>query len=74
MKYIKGKIFLAEPRGFCAGVRKALETVEKTLAVTNGPLYVLHDIVHNDFVVEGLKKKGVRFREKLSEIDRKSVV
>lgn len=66
------KIYLAYPRGFCAGVRRSLETVEKALAVHGAPVYVLHEIVHNDFVVESLKKRGVIFVESLDEVPPKS--
>lgn len=61
------KIFLAQPRGFCAGVRRALDTVEKTLEVFGPPVYVRHEIVHNDYVVETLQRKGVVFIEELSD-------
>ncbi len=61
-------IYLAEPRGFCAGVRHALETVENALNKYGAPIYVYHEIVHNDFVVSGLRKKGVVFVENLSDI------
>ena len=62
------KILLASPRGFCAGVDRAIEIVEKTLKKFGSPVYVRHEIVHNQYVVENLKKKGVIFIEKLNEI------
>ena len=62
------KILLASPRGFCAGVDRAIEIVEKTLKKFGAPVYVRHEIVHNQYVVENLKKKGVIFIEELNEI------
>lgn len=62
------KIVLAQPRGFCAGVVRAIEIVERALKKYNQPVYVRHEIVHNRHVVEGLKAKGARFVEDLSEI------
>ena len=62
------KILLAAPRGFCAGVVRAIEIVEKTLKKYGTPVYVRHEIVHNKHVVDDLKKKGAIFIEELSEI------
>ena len=62
------KIFLASPRGFCAGVERAIEIVEKTIEKYGSPVYVRHEIVHNKQVVENLKKKGTIFVEELSEV------
>ena len=62
------KIILASPRGFCAGVDRAIEIVEKTLNKYGSPVYVRHEIVHNKQVVENLKKKGAIFIEELNEI------
>ena len=64
----KLKILLASPRGFCAGVDRAIEIVEKSLQKFGKPVYVRHEIVHNKNVVENLKKKGAIFIEKLDEI------
>ena len=64
----KIKIFLASPRGFCAGVDRAIEIVEKSLKKFGSPIYVRHEIVHNKSVVENLKKKGAIFVEELSDI------
>ena len=61
-------ILLAEPRGFCAGVDRAIEIVERALAKFGPPIYVRHEIVHNTFVVESLKAKGAVFVEDLSEV------
>jgi len=60
-------LFLAEPRGFCAGVERAIEIVEMALAKWGRPVYVRHEIVHNRHVVEGLREKGAVFVEELDE-------
>ncbi len=52
------KVLLANPRGFCAGVDRAIEIVERALAMHGAPIYVRHEVVHNRFVVENLEKKG----------------
>ena len=62
------KILLAAPRGFCAGVVRAIDIVEKVLEKYGAPVYVRHEIVHNKHVVDGLKKKGAIFVDELSEI------
>ena len=62
------KIILASPRGFCAGVDRAIEIVEKALKKFGAPVYVRHEIVHNKYVVDNLKKKGAIFIEELYEI------
>jgi 4-hydroxy-3-methylbut-2-en-1-yl diphosphate reductase len=62
------KILLAAPRGFCAGVVRAIDIVERALDVYGAPVYVRHEIVHNKFVVDGLKAKGAIFVKELSEI------
>ena len=62
------KIVLAQPRGFCAGVVRAIDTVERALEKYGAPVYVRHEIVHNRRVVESLRAKGARFVEKLSEV------
>ena len=68
----KLKILLASPRGFCAGVDRAIEIVKKTLLKYGSPVYVRHDIVHNTQVVENLKKLGAIFVEELGEIKDRS--
>lgn len=65
-------VFLASPRGFCAGVDRAVEIVKKTISKFGTPVYVRHEIVHNKFVVENLKSEGAVFIEELSEIENKS--
>jgi 4-hydroxy-3-methylbut-2-enyl diphosphate reductase len=62
------KVILAQPRGFCAGVVRAIEIVERALQKYGPPVYVRHEIVHNKHVVESLKAKGARFVEELSEV------
>ncbi|MFT7098567.1 MAG: 4-hydroxy-3-methylbut-2-enyl diphosphate reductase, partial [Rickettsiales bacterium] len=68
------KIILAEPRGFCAGVTRAIDTVERALKKFGAPIYVRHEIVHNKFVVEDLRKKGAIFVEEVSDIPEGSLV
>ncbi len=62
------KIILCSPRGFCAGVDRAVQIVEKALTKYGAPVYVRHEIVHNKYVVDGLKEKGAIFVEELDEI------
>ncbi|AKC71851.1 4-hydroxy-3-methylbut-2-enyl diphosphate reductase [Pandoraea oxalativorans] len=62
------EILLAQPRGFCAGVDRAIEIVERALAMYGAPIYVRHEIVHNVYVVESLRKKGAIFIEELSDV------
>ena len=72
MKNKEIKILLSAPRGFCAGVERAIEIVEKALQKYGVPVYVRHEIVHNKFVVDNLKKKGAIFVEELEEIKDKT--
>ena len=65
------KIYLASPRGFCAGVKRAIDIVEKSINKFGSPVYVRHEIVHNKQVVEELKKKGAIFVDELSDIEDK---
>jgi 4-hydroxy-3-methylbut-2-enyl diphosphate reductase len=62
------KVLLCSPRGFCAGVVRAIDSVERALAVYGPPVYVRHEIVHNRYVVESLRAKGAVFVEELSEV------
>ena len=62
------KVYLCSPRGFCAGVVRAIDTVERALALYGAPVYVRHEIVHNRYVVESLRAKGAIFVEELEEI------
>ncbi len=63
------RVIVAKPRGFCAGVDRAIEIVEQALSIYGPPIYVRHAIVHNKRVVESLKQKGIRFVEHLDEIE-----
>src|ERR1700692_4272961 len=67
------KVYLAQPRGFCAGVVRAIEIVERALEKYGPPVYVRHEIVHNKYVVESLKNKGAIFVEDLSEVPPRAV-
>ena len=62
------KVLLCSPRGFCAGVVRAIESVERALAIYGAPVYVRHEIVHNRYVVDSLRAKGAIFVEELSEV------
>ena len=68
------KIFLANPRGFCAGVDRAIEIVERAIEKHGSPIYVRHEVVHNKFVVSNLKKKGAIFVDEINEVPKGSVV
>jgi len=67
-KVKKLKILLANPRGFCAGVDRAIEIVNRALDIFGAPIYVKHEVVHNKFVVDGLKEKGAIFIEDLADV------
>jgi len=68
------ELLLANPRGFCAGVDRAIEIVERALALHGAPIYVRHEVVHNKFVVEGLKAKGAVFIEELKDVPSGSIL
>ena len=68
------KIYLANPRGFCAGVDRAIEIVERSIIKHGPPIYVRHEVVHNKFVVNNLKNKGAIFVNEISEVPSGSVV
>ncbi|MDH5395900.1 MAG: 4-hydroxy-3-methylbut-2-enyl diphosphate reductase [Gammaproteobacteria bacterium] len=68
------KIILANPRGFCAGVDRAIEIVERALELFGAPIYVRHEVVHNKFVVDGLRNKGAVFVEELDEVPDEATV
>src|SRR5947207_4357321 len=67
-------VLLANPRGFCAGVDRAIAIVEQALAQFGAPIYVRHEVVHNRFVVEDLKHKGAVFVEELDDVPRGATV
>lgn len=73
-KDIPTEILLAQPRGFCAGVDRAIEIVERALCQFGAPIYVRHEIVHNAYVVDDLRQKGAVFIEELSEVPTGSTV
>ncbi len=68
------KVLLANPRGFCAGVEMAIQTVEQAVKIVGTPLYVYHEIVHNRHVVEGFIKQGVVFVDSIEEVPRNATV
>jgi len=68
------EILLANPRGFCAGVDRAIEIVERALAIFGAPIYVRHEVVHNRYVVDSLKRAGAIFVDELEEIPEDSTV
>ena len=73
-KKMNKEILLAQPRGFCAGVDRAIEIVERTLAKFGAPIYVRHDIVHNAYVVNDLHNKGAIFIKELNEVPSGNIV
>lgn len=70
----QAEIYLAEPRGFCAGVDRAIDIVERALEIHGAPIYVRHEIVHNRFVVDSLRDKGAIFIEELDSAPAGSIV
>ena len=68
------EIILANPRGFCAGVDRAIEIVERALEMYGPPIYVRHEVVHNKSVVDGLAEKGAVFVDELSEVPDDTIV
>ena len=68
------EILLAQPRGFCAGVDRAIEIVERALREFGAPIYVRHEIVHNAYVVEDLRSKGAIFIEELDDVPAGNIV
>ena len=71
--YVPEKLFLAQPRGFCAGVTRAIDIVDRALEKFGAPVYVFHEIVHNQFVVDELRDKGAIFVDSLDDIPEKSL-
>ena len=68
------QIHLANPRGFCAGVDRAITIVERALEMFEPPIYVRHEVVHNKFVVDGLRERGALFVDELHEVPDDSIV
>ena len=68
------RVLLSNPRGFCAGVDRAIGIVERALSMHGAPIYVRHEVVHNRFVVEDLEKKGAVFVEALDEVPKDSIL
>lgn len=68
------EILLANPRGFCAGVDRAIEIVDRAIEVFGAPIYVRHEVVHNRYVVDGLRQRGAVFVEELAEVPENSTV
>ena len=68
------QILLANPRGFCAGVARAIDIVERALELFGAPVYVRHEVVHNKYVVNSLRHKGAIFVEELDEVPDESTV
>ena len=68
------EITMANPRGFCAGVDRAIEIVERALEQFGAPIYVRHEVVHNKYVVDGLREKGAVFVDELDEVPDDSTV
>jgi len=68
------EVLLAQPRGFCAGVDRAIEIVERALAIHGAPVYVRHEIVHNRYVVDELRAKGAVFVDELDQVPAGGIV
>ena len=68
------EIKMANPRGFCAGVDRAIAIVNRALDVFGAPIYVRHEVVHNKFVVDGLRERGAVFVDELHEVPDDSIV
>ena len=67
-------ILIANPRGFCAGVDRAIEITEKALRIFGAPIYVKHEIVHNNYVVKNLEAKGAKFIENIENLKEGSIL
>ena len=68
------QILLANPRGFCAGVDRAISIVERALEIYGAPIYVRHEVVHNRYVVDSLRQRGAVFIEQSSEVPDGSIL
>ena len=74
MKNNRIKVYLAAPRGFCAGVDRAIEIVNRALDMFGSPIYVKHEVVHNKSVVNDLKERGAIFIEEISDVPDDSII
>lgn len=75
MQKLLGKeLILANPRGFCAGVQRAIDIVDRAVKLFGGPIYVKHEVVHNKYVIEKLKQKGVIFIEDIDDVPKNSII
>lgn len=68
------KLVLANPRGFCAGVERAVDIVNRAIELFDSPIYVKHEVVHNKFVIKSLEEKGVKFIEDINVVPKKSIL
>ncbi|MBC8654481.1 4-hydroxy-3-methylbut-2-enyl diphosphate reductase, partial [Providencia vermicola] len=68
------QILMANPRGFCAGVDRAISIVERALEIYGAPIYVRHEVVHNRYVVDDLRQRGAIFIEEISEVPDGSIL
>ena len=68
------KLILANPRGFCAGVERAVDIVNRAIDLFDSPIYVKHEVVHNKFVIKSLEEKGVKFIEDINVVPKKSIL
>ena len=68
------KLILANPRGFCAGVQRAIDIVNRAVTLLGDPIYVKHEVVHNKYVIENLRRKGVIFIEVINSVPENSII
>ncbi|MBS83261.1 MAG: 4-hydroxy-3-methylbut-2-enyl diphosphate reductase, partial [Gammaproteobacteria bacterium] len=67
-------IILANPRGFCAGVERAVDIVNRALNLFDGPIYVKHEVVHNKYIIQDMKKRGINFIEDIDDVPKGSIL
>ena len=72
--FIDTKLILATPQGFCAGVERAVDIVNKAIDIFGSPIYVKHEVVHNKYVIKDLEKKGVYFIEDIKSVPENSIL
>ena len=73
-KLIGKKLVLADPRGFCAGVQRAIDIVDRAVELFGETIYVKHEVVHNKYVIENLRRKGVIFIEDINSVPENSII